>query len=69
MVSVEVLLGFVIDINFELGDLILGFRDCYKVVYGQDFELFSLVLISTVLSGIKWVNIGGSETKYLSLRL
>ena len=67
--SVEVLLGFVIDINFELGDLILGFRDCYKVVYGQDFELFSLVLISTVLSGIKWVNIGGSETKYLSLRL
>lgn len=69
MVSVEVLLGFVIDINFELGDLILGFRDYYKVVYGQDFELFSLVLISTVLSGIKWVNIGGSETKYLSLRL
>ena len=67
--SVEVLLGFVIDINFELGDLILGFRDYYKVVYGQDFELFSLVLISTVLSGIKWVNIGGSETKYLSLRL
>lgn len=69
MVSIEVLLGFVIDINFELGDLILGFRDYYKVVYGQDFELFSLVLISTVLSGIKWVNIGGSETKYLSLRL
>lgn len=67
--SVEVLLGFVIDINFELGDLILGFRDYYKVVYGQDFELFSLVLISTVLSGIKWVNIGGFETKYLSLRL
>ena len=67
--SIEVLLGFVIDINFELGDLILGFRDYYKVVYGQDFELFSLVLISTVLSGIKWVNIGGSETKYLSLRL
>lgn len=47
--DVEVFLGLVVDINLKLGDFILCFGDYYEVVCGQDFEVFSFVLVLVVL--------------------
>ena len=40
--DVEILLRFVVDVDFELRDVVLGLGDDEEVVGGVDFEFFSL---------------------------
>lgn len=63
--SVEVFLGFVVDIDLELGDFVLGLGDYNEVVCGKNFELFSLILVFFALPG--WIKIGSPEVQWLSL--
>ena len=52
MVDVEIFFVLVIDVDFELGDLVLGFGGDKKVVAGEDFKFGALVLF-WVLPGCK----------------
>ena len=49
MVAVEVLLRVVVDVDFELGDLVFSLGDDDEVVSGEDLELFAFVIVFGVL--------------------
>lgn len=49
MVDVEVFLVFVVDVDFELRDLVFGFGGDDQVVGGEDLELLTLVLFWVLL--------------------
>ena len=49
VVAVEVLLRVVVDVDFELGDLVFGLGDDDEVVGGEDLELFAFVIVFGVL--------------------
>ena len=49
MVAVEVLLRVVVDVDFELGDLVFSLGDDDEVVGGEDLELFAFVIVFGVL--------------------
>lgn len=50
MVGIEVFLGFVVDVNLELGYFVLCFGDYYEIIRGQDLQLFSFILVLVILS-------------------
>lgn len=45
MMDVEVLLRFVVDVYFELGDFVFCFCGYEEVVSGQYFEFFAFVVV------------------------
>lgn len=49
VVAVEVLLRVVVNVDFELRDLVFGLGDDDEVVSGEDLELFALVIVFGVL--------------------
>jgi len=44
MVDVQVLLRFVVDVYFELGDFVFCFCDYKEVVGGEDLEFLAFVV-------------------------
>ena len=47
--GVQILFGLLVDIDLELRDLVLSFRDDKEVIGGQDLELFALLLLFVLL--------------------
>lgn len=54
MVDVEVLLRFVVDVDFELGDVVLGFRRHEHVIGGIDLKFLPFTFRILVFLPHSW---------------
>jgi hypothetical protein len=69
VVHVEVFLGLVVDVYFELGDFVLCFGCDDEVVGGVDFEVFALVVFFLEERPVNYMDVRRCSAGHTSFRV